>query len=229
MNVNEISVGGEILDYLRQKSKLIDSLAELYANPDLDIKSEDMFPLYEANGMTPRAGTVDERKWNLFKMIIFPELQDVPLFIGNKVNPAVATREEVVDMLMYLMIPEGGRNTEALLQNIQRELRALRAAQINAAPAVAPRGVGVHAVAAPAVNNGNNNYHENNNNGNNNNGNNNNNYNNIEIGHTEEEEELLGMLSTKNYKKYAAKGGKRNTRKHRKTNRKSRKSKNNRR
>ena len=137
-----------------------------------------------------------EDDWPMFVDLFFPELGYNPLFTFKnrtiQVRSNRGTKAQLAQLLRYMLVDD-----ENTMMNFAKS-QAKK--QLNAPVEVAPRGTGIHKTRKNVSKN--NNF---NTNGNINNTNLNrkfNNDNNIELGFTKNEENLLGKLSNKNAKKY---------------------------
>ena len=159
--------------------------------------------------LTPFLFGGDLNEWRMFVDVFFPELGVSSFFIFKnnsvRVNPSRGTKEDLQQLLRYLMLDE-----DTMMTFVRNQARK----QLNYPMTTAPRGLGV------GQNSG---VFRNSNEGFNNNAfnNNNNNYDTnsgLSFGfRNENEENMLGKLSNKNAKKYFPnQGGRRQSRKLRK-------------
>lgn len=145
-----------------------------------------------------------EDDWPMFVDLFFPELGYNPLFTFKnrtiQVRSNRGTKAQMAQLLRYMLVDD-----ENTMMNFAKS-QAKK--QLNAPVEVAPRGTGVHKTRKNVSKN--NNFNTNGNtNGNTNLNRKFNNDNNIELGFTKNEENLLGKLSPQNMKKYFPNEGRR--------------------
>lgn len=189
--------GSPEFELLENHSELFRTIMQKYA------ENNDEYTL------TPFLFGGDLNEWHMFVDVFFPELGASSFFIFKnnsvRVNPSRGTKEELQQLLRYLMLDE-----DTMMTFVRNQARK----QLNYPRNTAPRGLGVGQNSGVFRN-----YNEgfNNNAFNNNNNNYDNNFG-LSFGfRNKNEENMLGKLSNKNAKKYFPnQGGRRQSRKLRK-------------
>ena len=188
--------GSPEFELLENHSELFRTIMQKYADND-------------EYTLTPFLFGGDLNEWRMFVDVFFPELGVSSFFIFKnnsvRVNPSRGTKEELQQLLRYLMLDE-----DTMMTFVRNQARK----QLNYPMTTAPRGLGVgqNSGVFRNYNEGfnNNAFNTNNNNYDTNSG--------LSFGfRNENEENMLGKLSNKNAKKYFPnQGGRRQSRKLRK-------------
>lgn len=188
--------GSPEFELLENHSELFRTIMQKYADND-------------EYTLTPFLFGGDLNEWRMFVDVFFPELGVSSFFIFKnnsvRVNPSRGTKEDLQQLLRYLMLDE-----DTMMTFVRNQARK----QLNYPMTTAPRGLGVGQNSGVFRN-----YNEGfNNNAFNNNNNNYDNNSGLSFGFkNENEENMLGKLSNRNAKKYFPnQGGRRQSRKLRK-------------